>query len=147
MVWITKDEAHEFASVDDLVRMTGCGVSTARRWKAQPDTMPESARRIIGYHFCHDLSIIWGKDWAHFRFVDGELFAPGWRNGFDPYAIQAMFFRVQQVRCLESSVRQLQKDLARVQEQCEALERANYFYRAQVNREARFGLMLERIVG
>lgn len=145
MVWLTKEDAHDFATVEDLVRMTGCALSTARRWKAQPHTMPESARRLVGYHVCHDLAILWGKDWEHFKFIDGQLVAPFWRRGFTPREILGMFYRVQQVSGLESDVRLLKRDLERERARCEVLERDNYFYRKQVKSEARYGLMFARM--
>lgn len=147
MVWYTPEEAHACASVEELMRYTGCSLSTAKRWKAKPDTMPESARRLASYHVCNDLSVIWGKDWAHFQFVAGTLVAPGWRRGFGPHEIKAMFFRVQMVSSLEAEARQLRRDLERERERCEALERSNYFYREQVKQAARFGLMFERVFG
>jgi hypothetical protein len=58
-----------------------------------------------------------------------------------------MFFQVQDVGYLRAQVRQLERDLQREQERCEALERHNYFYRSQVSREVRFGMMVERVFG
>lgn len=140
-------EEYRYASVEQIIQATGCTPATAKRWKAKPDIMPEMARRLIAYQNCHDLASIWGKDWEHFQYHSGKLFAPSWRNGFAPNEISAMFFRVQLVRALESNVRQLERDLQRERERCEALERVNHFYRNQVMREARFGMMVERVFG
>jgi hypothetical protein len=60
-------------SIENLIRITGCSETTARRWPTE--NMTESARRMIGYHVCNGLAIICGKDWANFKFANGKLFA------------------------------------------------------------------------
>lgn len=141
------DDPTDFATIDCIQRATGCSLTTAKRWKANPATMPDMAQRLTRYHVRGELRDLFGKEWEGFTMHKGRLFAPSWRNGFAPGEIKAMFFRVQQVRALESNVRQLERDLQRERERCEALERSNYFYRSQVMREARFGMVLERVFG
>ena len=140
-------EEFRYATTEQITQATGCTTATAKRWKAKPDSMPEMARRLIAYQNCYELAPIWGKDWEHFQFHSGQLFAPGWREGFTPEQIQFMFFQVQDVGYLRAQVRQLERDLQRERERCEVLERHNYFYRSQVSREARFGMMVERVFG
>ena len=139
------NDACEHATIEDIIAATGCSLSTAKRWKKNHKTMPESARRCVRYRVRLELAEIWGKDWQHFKFIRGELVAPGWRRGFNPFDIQAMFFKVQLVRVLQSEARQLKRDLEREKARCEVLERDNDFYRRQVSLESRFGLMLQRV--
>lgn len=141
------DDPTDFATPDCIQRATGCSPATAKRWKAAPDTMPKMAQRLTRYHVRGELRDLFGKEWDGFVMHKGKLFAPAWREGFTPEQIQHMFFQVQDVGYLRAMVRQLERDLAREQERCEVLERHNYFYRSQVSREARLGMMLERVFG
>lgn len=141
------DDPTDFATPDCIQLATGCSTATAKRWKAKPDTMPDMAQRLIRYHVRGELRDLFGKDWDGFTMHKGKLFAPAWREGFTPEQIRFMFFQVQDVGYLRAQVRQLERDLQRERERCEVLERHNYFYRSQVSREARFGMMVERVFG
>lgn len=90
-----------------------------------------------------------GDEWEGFTFGrqlnDPKLYLPGWRGGFEPYAIRAMFFQVQQVRALQAEIREakrreeiLETDIAR------AINQAAQ-YRRLLMLESHMGMMLERI--
>jgi hypothetical protein len=90
-----------------------------------------------------------GADWESFTFGrqldDPKLYLLFWRGGFDPFAIKAMFFQVQQVRALEAQIREakrreeiLETDIAH------ALNQAVQ-YRRLLMLESHMGMMLERI--
>lgn len=89
-----------------------------------------------------------GKEWEGYRFgKDGKLYVPGWCGGFDPHAIKAMFFRTQLVHHHEATIRALEKRVAELEGDVIEANTAAAKYRNLVRHEARFGLMLERIVG
>lgn len=56
-----------------------------------------------------DAAALLGNAWNGFYFQNGELFIPGWKYGFNPYQVKAMFFQVQQVRALENELRTMQE--------------------------------------
>ena len=123
-------------------------LKTFRRWKSGKSTPPHSAIIALNMRLGGDLSAIAGKDWAGFCFgYDGKLYIDCWRGGFDPHQIRAMFFRTQLVSHHEATIRQLEKRIAGLEADVIEANEAAVKYRGIVMREAKFGLMLERIAG
>lgn len=96
----------------------GIGAATLRRWKTGKARIPQAAAIAIRLYFDGDLAAIGGDDWQGFRFCDNLLFIPGWKYGFKPGEVCAMFFQVQElrhhrneVRMLHERVEALQKDI------------------------------------
>lgn len=53
-----------------------------------------------------------GTDWNGFEIAaDGKLYVPCFRRGFDPYQIQGMFFKMQQLDYYERTLRKAQEEL------------------------------------
>ncbi|MFA6062854.1 MAG: hypothetical protein WC736_09660 [Gallionella sp.] len=138
---------HLFGDAQPIADYLGVTIATVKRWKAGAP-MPVAAFKLMQVRY-GDLSGLLGKDWRGFTFGnalnDPKLYLPGWRGGFEPYAIRAMFFRVQQVRALEAEIREakrreeiLETDIA------QALNQAVQ-YRRLLMLESHMGMMLERI--
>lgn len=90
------------------------------------------------------------QEWADYgaRFGDdGLLYLAEWRKGFDVHELRAMFFRVQQVRSLESDLRRARAQLADLEKENARIDRERAFYRRQCQLEAQLGLALLGIAG
>lgn len=121
---------------------------TIRRWKSGEGSIPGPVARLTRMRYTDDASALLGKEWEGYRFgADGNLYVPGWRGGFDPQSIKAMFFRTQLVRHNEATIRAQEKRIAELEQDVIEANVAAAKYRNMVMREARFGLMLERVVG
>lgn len=143
----TNDQADLlFGDAALIAEYLGVSVKTVQRWKAGKP-MPAAAFKLMQLRY-GDLSGLLGKDWEGYTFgTDGKLYVPGWRGGFDPYQIHAMFFNVQQVRYLQAQIEALERREATLEADiAKALEKA-VRWRRLVMLEAKMGLMLERIVG
>lgn len=92
-----------------------------------------------------DLGEILGKDWHGWAIGNGQIFCPSWRRGFTPGEFQATFYRAQQVRTAESTIKRLQRDLERRSAEADAAENLTEFYRRQVQLESRYGMVLQRV--
>lgn len=136
-----------FGDAQPIADYLGVSLKTVQRWKSGAK-MPTAALKLMQVRY-GDLSGLLGKDWEGFNFGtrldDPKLYLPCWRGGFEPYAIRAMFFQVQQVRALQAEIREakrreeiLETDIAL------ALNQAAQ-YRRLLMLESHMGMMLERI--
>lgn len=141
----TQDQADLlFGDAQTLATYLGVTAKTIERWKAgQP--MPTAAFKLMQLRY-GDLSALGGSDWEGFTLgQDGKMYLPGWRGGFEPFAIRAMFYQVQLVRHLESQVREVKRrEHLLEQDLAQALNQA-LKYRRLVMMESHMGMMLERI--
>lgn len=119
-----------------------------RRYKSGETVIPGAVARLTRLRFGdNNAEVVLGKEWDGFRFgADGNLYVPGWRGGFDPHGIKAMFFRVQLVGGHEATIKALEKRVHELEQDVIQANIAAAKYRGLVSREAKFGLMLERIV-
>ncbi len=69
---------------------------------------------------------------------------PEWRRGFTPHEIRSLFWKCQQIKCLNNEINLLKQELERRNEEINTLEIKADFYRRQVVLESRFRLILER---
>jgi hypothetical protein len=114
------------------------------RWKKGITKVPESVIRLIKLYIDGDASGLLGKDWEGFYFQDALFYVPEWRRGFTPHEIRALFWKCQQIKCLNNEINLLKQELERRNEEINTLEIKADFYRRQVVLESRFGLILER---
>ncbi|MDO9011404.1 MAG: hypothetical protein Q7U78_06290 [Gallionella sp.] len=143
----TKDDADLLCGdAAPLADYLGVTLKTAQRWQAGAP-LPTPCRRLLQIRY-GDLSGLLGDNWDGYTFGrDGKLHLPGWRGGFDPDQIRAMFFQVQQVRSLQSKIRELERRESMLEtDLAEAMKKAAN-YRRLVNTESKMGMMLERITG
>lgn len=135
------------ASVDELAEYFDVAPRTVRRWKSGEGEIPGAVARLTRMRYTDDASALLGKEWAGYRFgSDGNLYVPGWRGGFDPHGIKSLFFRTQLVGHLEAKQRAMEKRIAELEQDVIEANIAAAKYRGLVSREAKFGLMLERII-
>jgi hypothetical protein len=87
-------------------RFLGVSPATLRRWKTGQSRIPQSAILALRLHLDGDLSALGGDDWAGFRLVNGQFFIPGWRNGWTPGNLCALFFNVQELPAIRSELKQ-----------------------------------------
>lgn len=100
----------------EVAAFLGVTLRTLRRYKANPETMPEAAKRLLRLRLEGDLRAIGGDAWEGFYLGrDGKLFVPGWSNGLPPSHIRAMFFTNQEAAALRVQVRDLQARVAALQ--------------------------------
>ena len=100
------------ASLSLIQQATGAPASTARRWKANPASMPPAAARLTRFAVFGDLTEVFGSDWHGFTLAHGKLYAPYHHGGFTPLQIAGMFFELQELRHLRNHTRQLVTELA-----------------------------------
>lgn len=123
-------------------------LKTLRRWKAGTTPAPHAVRLLLRLKLEGELTALGGDAWEGFRLGrDGLLYIPLFHRGFDPLQIQAMFFTTQDAWADKRDVNALQRDLAALRADYDALARREAFYRRQCQIESRMGLMLARIVG
>jgi len=120
---ITSLDATYGASVEFIQQVTGAPASTARRWKAKPDTMPECAKRLVRFAVFGDLEVILGSEFKNFTFSQGKIYPPFFRGGFSAVQICAMFFEIQELRHLRREVQRLSADLRCHQDNTWALDK------------------------
>lgn len=85
------------ASIAFIMQVTDAPLTTATRWKKNPDKMPACAAKLVRFAVFGDLSEILGRDWKGFRFAGNMLYPPYFRGGFSPLQIAAMFFERQEL--------------------------------------------------
>lgn len=133
-----------FGSPEPIADYLGVTVTTVKRWKAGAP-MPTAAFKLMQVRH-GDLSGLIGKEWEGFSFgKDEKLYLPGWRGGFNPQEIRAMFFRVQQVRALEAQIRAVERREAALEADLSAALTQAAHYRRLCRLDSVMGLMLERI--
>lgn len=118
---------------------------TLKRYKTGA-TVPHAVVIAVRLKLSGDLAALGGNQWQGFTICkDGLMYLPGWRGGFEPHQIRAMFFQVQQVRSLEAQIRAIQRREAALEADiADALRQAAH-YRRLTRLEANMGMMLERI--
>lgn len=118
---------------------------TLQRYKSGATAVPHSTVIALRLKLSGDLAALAGPDWAGFILNDGRLYLPGWRGGFEPQAIRAMFFQVQQVRSLESQIRELERRESNLEADISAALKQASYYRRLVRLESSMGMMLEKM--
>lgn len=120
-------------------------LKTLQRYRDGTTVVPHAVVIALRLKLDGDLAALAGPQWDGFTVKNGLLYLPGWRGGFDPDGIRAMFFKVQQVRALESRIRDLERREAALEgDVADALRKAAY-YRRLTRLESSMGMMLERI--
>lgn len=94
-----------------MAEYLGVDPRTVKRWKAGQVALPEPVRRLLRLRFEGDAAALLGNGWEGFYFQSGELFIPGWKYGFNPDQIKAMFFQVQEVRALRHELHQAREEV------------------------------------
>lgn len=112
MITQEHEDATYGVGVDQIQRATGATQATAYRWKKQPATIPEAAKRLIRFAVWGDLAEIFGKEWEGFKIVKGKLYPPFFRGGFTPLEIAAMFFQMQELHQTRRDIKHIEKLLA-----------------------------------
>lgn len=101
---------------DGLVcRFLGVSPATLRRWKTGKARIPQSAILALQLHIDGDLAALGGDDWQGFRLAGGQFYIPGWRNGWTPGNLRALFFNVQEVPALRRELAEARRALQDVQ--------------------------------
>jgi transcriptional regulator with XRE-family HTH domain len=136
-----------FGDAQPIADYLGVSIKTVKRWKSGIP-MPTAAFKLMQVRF-GDLSGLLGAEWEGFTFGrqldDPKLYLPGWRGGFEPYAIRAMFFQVQQVRALEAQIREAKRREEILEtDKADALNQAAQYPRLLML-ESHMEMMLERI--
>lgn len=131
-------------SIEEIERITGESQKVIRKWKKSTKQIPEPALRLLKLYLSGDASAVLGDEWKGYRFTNGLIFVPEWRNGFAPHEIRAFFWKCQLVSILQTEVRLLKAELDRRNNEIDALEIKADFYKRQVVLESRFGMILER---
>lgn len=131
-------------NIEEIERITGESQKVIRKWKKGTKPIPEPALRLLKLFLSGDASALLGDEWNGYRFSNGLIYVPEWRNGFAPHEIRAFFWKCQQVSSLKSEIELLKVELERRNKEIDALEIRADFYKRQVVLESRFGMILER---
>jgi hypothetical protein len=124
-VWQFRELVEELGDAS-VRRFLGISPATLRRWKTCKARIPQSAILALRLHADGDLSALAGDAWHGFRFAGGLFYLPGWRNGWTPGDLRALFFKVQEVAALRQELTACQKALQAVK-----TERDRERYRAE----------------
>lgn len=114
--------------IDDEILGSYLGVhrTTVSRYRNGQCVIPGAVSRLMRMRFSDDASLLLGTEWEGFRFgSDGLLYVPGWRRGFDPHELKAMFFRTQHVSHLEATIRRDEERIAHLEQ--EVIDTTNAF--------------------
>lgn len=91
----------------------------------------------------YPLSEILGPEWDGVVIRAGRyLVLPGWRAGFEPAELRALFFTSQEARALRHELARARCELEAAIEACDAAESRAAWYRAQLVTESKLGLAL-----
>ncbi|MBK7491475.1 MAG: hypothetical protein IPI17_05210 [Nitrosomonas sp.] len=131
-------------SIEEIERITGESQKIIRKWKKGTKQIPEPALRLLKLYLSGDASAVLGDEWKGYRFTNGLIFVPEWRNGFAPHEIRAFFWKCQLVSSLQTEVRLLNAELDRRNNEIDALEIKSDFYKRQLILESKFGMILQR---
>ncbi len=131
-------------NIEEIEAITGESQEIIAEWKKGTKKIPEPAHRLLKLFLSGDASALLGDEWKGYRFSNGLIYVPEWRNGFAPHEIRAFFWKCQQVSSLKSEIELLKAELERRNQEIDALEIKADFYRRQVVLESRFGMILER---
>jgi len=84
------------------------GVSrrTVDRYRRDPARIPPPVEKLLRLRLEGDLRALGGDAWAGFYFGrDGLLYVPGWRRGWTPHELMALFFERQELAALRVEVK------------------------------------------
>jgi hypothetical protein len=87
-----------------------------------------------------DLSHL-SPDWEGWYFHERRLYAPEWRKGLTASEIRALPYPY----ALEAETDRQRKEVEALKRQTDALARLAGWYRRQLSRESKLGLMLSRL--
>ena len=107
---------------------------TVQRWKQGIIKLPETVRLLMYYIKWGELSGIGGKEWKGFKigWQDKLLYIPGWKYGFNPRAIKAMFFEVKLIDQLKRELKFSEEKLKETQLKLAKAEKNSEYYRDQL---------------
>ena len=88
---------------EELARLTGVHVTTARRWKRGAPLEPPVAR-LLSLLLTGDLGAI-SPAWRGWRLVDGKLYGPDLVDGFTPGDVLSIPYLRSQVAAYQSRLR------------------------------------------
>lgn len=87
-------------------------LKTFRRYKRGTSKIPHAATIALRLYLDGDLSAVGGKDWEHFYFGrDGRFYMPGWKYGWEPGELRALFFTKQLAAHWEREAKKLEREL------------------------------------
>ncbi len=112
---------------------------TVKRWKTGAVKLPETVRLLMYYIKWGELSAIGGKDWQGFKigWQDKLLYIDGWKYGFEPWAIKAMFFKVQLVDHLKRELKLSEKELEETKTKLAEAQKNSDYYREQLKQASK----------
>lgn len=100
---------------------------------------------MLKNHESLDLADLLGPEWEGFRLTHQGLHHPYWRRPFTRAELVAMFYRVQQVACLEHELKRARAEAEKATAAQEAAETRADYYRRHLTLESRAGAMLARL--
>jgi len=112
-----------FGDPSEVAEFLGVTLRTLRRYKANPDAMPEMAKKLLRLRLEGDLRALGGDAWEGFYFSRGRLYIPSWANGWEAAQVRALFFTVQEAAALRSEVRDLRARVEALRSGVEYLRR------------------------
>lgn len=92
----------------------GISARTLRRYKADPDKMPEGVRKLLRMRAEGDLRALGGDGWSGFYLTRHGLFCPLWERELAPETVKGMFFVQQEAAALRAEVKRLRAEGARL---------------------------------
>lgn len=105
---------------DTIAAYLGITARQVHNYKTGKTPLPAPCRRLLQLRAHGDLSALHGDAWDGFQMVDGLMYLPGWRNGFDPAQIRALFFTQQECAALRAELKVLRSKVWAMQKVREA---------------------------
>ncbi len=129
--------------INAIAELTGYSESTVRRWLTGEFPIPF----LVQQFFRLRRNGVIGKEWENWSFgSDGLLYHPFWRRGFTGHELAGMWFDIQMGQTLRSENRRLTNQLEDYSNKPDEQEKLIFFYRSQVQAEAKLGLSMMRIL-
>jgi hypothetical protein len=127
---------------EQIAELSGYSLSTVNRWFAEKMPIPFTVQQLFKLR----QNKVIGKEWKDWKFGSDGLLYPFRRRGFNGRELAGMWFTIQTNSSLEREVRNLKKSIEKLSDKIDEQEKLIFFYRSQVQAEAKLGMCLMRIM-
>lgn len=114
-----------FGCPESIAQDLDVAVKTVQRWKAGATPSP-AMMKLLRMRY-GDIAGLLGDDWQGFHFGrDGLLYLPGWKYGWNPHEIKALFFTRQELRAVKADLADLRKANASLKQELAKLHNLSW---------------------
>lgn len=130
-------------TIEQIAELSGYSESSVRRWFTEKMPIPYTVQQLFKLR----QNGVIGKEWENWKIgTDGLLYHPQWRRGFNGRELAGMWYDIQIKNTLAREVGQLKETIEKMSEKLDEQEKLIYFYKSQVQAEAKLGMCMVRIM-